>query len=190
MHETALTKVKEGPIAELSALVLNVAASFTDASKAELANVIVDPAGDGRVILRAANPYSAIQIEAEGSATERVLLPGLVLQKTSKRHPESELVSIREAGETLISIRSYSEYSTLAVIAPRGQSCFKRFPPLDQPEAMDAQPLGMSALLLRKALAPLTTANRMTLLQLPSSVRISATWPTMQATVLVAGKAG
>jgi hypothetical protein len=44
-------------------------------------------------------------------------------------------------------------------------------------------------MLLRKALAPLEGADRVTLLQLPGSVRISASWPAMQAVVIVAGMA-
>ena len=190
VHETALAEVKQGPIAELSAETLNVAAAFVDRFKAELANVVIDPGADGRVVVMAANPYSAIRIEAEGSATERVLIPGHLLQRMAARHREAELVSVRQLDELHVSVRSYSEDSTLAVSTPRGQACFAQFPPLDEPEALEAQPLGISAALLRKALTPLEGAGRVTLLQLPGSVRISATWPRMSATVLVAGMAG
>ena len=190
MQETALTEVKQGPIAELSAETLNVAAAFVDRFKAELANVVIDPAGEGRVVVMAAGPYSAVRIEADGSATERVLVPGQLLQKMASRHREAELVSVRQVDEVLISVRSYSEDSTLAVTSPRGQACFLQFPEMAEPEAMEARPLGVSATLLRKALAPLEGADRVTLLQLPGSVRISATWPTMQAVVIVAGMAG
>jgi hypothetical protein len=190
VQETALTEVKQGPIAELSAQVLNVAAHFTDKFKAELSNVVVDPAGEGRVIVMAAGPYSAVRIEAEGSATERVLLPGHLLQRMAARHREAELVSVRLVDEVLISVRSYSEDATLAVTAPKGQACFLQFPEMDAPETMEAVPLGVSPMLLRRALAALEGANRVTLLQMPGSVRIAATWPSMSATVIVAGMAG
>lgn len=189
VQETALTGIKQGPIAELSAQVLNVAAHFTDRFRAELANVVIDPAGEGRVVVMAAGPYSAVRIEAEGSAIERLLLPGQLLEKMAKRHREAELVSVRQVDEVLISVRSYSESSTLAVTAPKGQTCFLAFPEMDAPETVEAQPLGISATLLRKALAPLQDADRVTLLQMPGSVRISASWPTMQAVVIVAAMA-
>ncbi len=190
MHETALTEVKQGPIAELSAHILNIAACFTDYHRAELANVVVDPSGEGQVVVMAANLFSAIRIEAEGTATERVLLPGQLLHKMAKRHPEAELVSVRPVDEVLISVRSFSSDSTLAMTAPRGQACFLTFPEMAGPETMEAAPLTLSPKLLRKALTPLEGAERVTLLQLPGSFRISANWPTRSATVVLAGMAG
>ena len=56
-----------------------------------------------------------------------------------------------------------------------------------EPETMEAVPLDVSAMLLRRALAPLEGAERVTLLQLPGSMQISATWLTCSATVVVAG---
>jgi hypothetical protein len=190
VQETALVEVKTGPIAEVSAAILRCAASFTDASRGELANVVVEPAGDGQVVVMAAGPHSAVRIEGEGSAAERVLLPGLVVSKMAKRHPEATLFSVRQVDEVLVSLRSYSEDSTLAVSAPAGQSCFAQFPPLDEPEALEAKPLRMEPRLLIRALSALAGADTTQLSQLSYGVRITAAWPTWTATAIVAGMTG
>lgn len=138
----------------------------------------------------AANSHSAIKIEAEGSATERVLLPGLVLQKMAKRHHEAELISVRPIDEMLISIRSYSAGATVAVQAPRGQECFQSFPPLDEPDALETEPLGVDPKLMRRVLGAIGSAEKCTILQLSWALKIKARWDGWSAEVLCAGMAG
>ena len=189
MQETALIPLTDGPIAELSPSIVNVAAAFCDNFKAPLANVVIDPAADGRVIVMAANAHSAIKIEAAGSATERVLVPGQVLKRMAIRHPEAELISVRSIDELMISIRSYSAGATVAVQAPRGQECFQTFPPLDEPEALETKPLGIDPKLIRRVLGAIGSAEKCTILQLSWALKIKARWDGWSAEVLCAGMA-
>jgi hypothetical protein len=168
---------------------VNVAAAFCDKSKGQLANVVIDPAAEGRVIVMAANAHAAIKIDAQGSASERVLVPGQVLKQMAARHPEAELISVRSIDEMLISIRSYSAGATVAVQAPRGQECFQTFPPLDEPDALETEPLGIDTNLMRRVLVAIGSAEKCTILQLSWALKIKARWDGWSAEVLCAGMA-
>lgn len=190
VQETALAEVKQGPIAEFPAGAMRLAALFTDSSHAELSNVVIEPGEDGRVTLMAATPICAVRIVAEGRADERVLVPGDLARKVTRRHHDAELVSIRDVDELLLSLRSYSADCTVAVSGPKGQVAFQTFPAMAAPDEAEAAPLAVCGVLMRMVLRAVGEADSLSLLQLPGALRVSASAERWSATLLLAGKVG
>lgn len=186
MQETALAEVKTGPIAEFPAGALRLASRFTDGSHAELSSVVVEPGEDGRVVVMAATPVVAVRIDAEGRAEERVLIPGVVARQMSRRHADADLVSVRAVDDVLLSVRSFSSDTTVAVSTPRGQVSFSEFPTMARPDEAETEPTAISGTLLRVVLGSLLETRGLSLLQMPGALRITAVADNWSVRVLVA----
>ena len=147
MEEVNLATIANGPIAEIPAKPLRLAALLGCKSDERLAGVRIAPGpGGAGVRLEAITAQRLVRIESEeGEASTEVVLPVMPLRMMLQRHSDADFVGVAAvADEGLLQIRSYSESMTIAIQAPEVRA-FPSLPTMLAPElAVEAEPCWLS----------------------------------------------
>lgn len=122
MVETTLARQKASPIVEVPASAIRVASCFTDTSDQDLGCVVIRPGDDeDTVVILAASRTRMVEIQAEGRAERMVMVPGPAFREINRRHPDAEQIAIAPIDMgAMLSIRSFSKDTTLAIAMPEG----------------------------------------------------------------------
>jgi hypothetical protein len=159
MTAATLAPVKATPLAEVPAAALRIAAGFASLTDPDLACVGIRPGdGDDQVIVSAASPAKAVELRTTGRCQRHVSLPIRALQSALRRHGDAEHAVVADADDGLISLRTFSESTTVSVSMPESSGAALNLPEA-VPGAFQVEPLLFSPGLLISTLRDLQAAG-------------------------------
>ena len=155
MTEAVLTAVKASPLAEVPATALRIAAGFASLREADLACVGIRPAdADDQVVVAAASPTRAVELLVNGRCKQTLLLPIKPLQSALRRHRDASHAVISEAEGGLVSLRTFGQACTVAVVMAQASGAAINMPTF-APGAFAVEPLRFAPALLISTLRDL-----------------------------------
>lgn len=155
MTASGIANVRNTPICEVPAQALRIAATFAALKTPNFDGVSIRPGTvENEVTLLAASGSKAIQVTCQGTCKRALALPTRALRAVLQRDASAQHVVIVEA-EAGISVRTYSETTTVSSLMPETIVAFQMPIPKDGPcEVSFARSLLKGVLL---DLAPLDT---------------------------------